>query len=369
MEIDFHFGVTYVVARVAGFEHQDAEIIATSAQYVDDTVNHGALNFKTGQSFNRISSSHAYLDYALYIPSLEKLTWVPFHFVPGNDSQGPHSEGFYNRLICRPNSPIAKEMLEECLMAKGANHSLHRLGITSHVFIDTWAHQGFVGDKNKVNIVRKINLELGHHHLNSFRLLLNLLKGFQLKAFLSRIFYVGVNSLFDVIFPMGHGAALHYPDHPFRKWSYQNGFKKTVVRDNPTDFLTAADELHKFFDRYLKGSKEGKGLPAADKQKIADFISEFTSDDGKARLNQWLDKINAGVFSFGKANPTYFKPLEKSWKYLAYGGRMDRVFWWQKFNYRPEFMNSDWKLFHDALHAHQFTMLRKILPKFGICVI
>jgi len=33
MQIDFHHGVTYVVARLAGFEHKAASIIAYCAQY------------------------------------------------------------------------------------------------------------------------------------------------------------------------------------------------------------------------------------------------------------------------------------------------------------------------------------------------
>ena len=55
MQIDFHHTVTYVCARMAGFEHKDADIIAYSAQYVDDATNSGTVQFDTGAMYHRIS--------------------------------------------------------------------------------------------------------------------------------------------------------------------------------------------------------------------------------------------------------------------------------------------------------------------------
>ena len=39
MQIDGHHTLTYVLSRMAGFEHDEAYIIAHSAQYVDDATN------------------------------------------------------------------------------------------------------------------------------------------------------------------------------------------------------------------------------------------------------------------------------------------------------------------------------------------
>ena len=66
MEIDFHFGATYVVGRLAGLNDEDAQIVATSSQYVDDTVNTGVLQFKTGQAYHRMCTAHTLRDYKLY---------------------------------------------------------------------------------------------------------------------------------------------------------------------------------------------------------------------------------------------------------------------------------------------------------------
>ena len=35
-------------------------------------------------------------------------------------------------------------------------HALHRLGITMHVYADTWAHQGFAGTPHEINQATEI---------------------------------------------------------------------------------------------------------------------------------------------------------------------------------------------------------------------
>jgi nucleoside 2-deoxyribosyltransferase len=63
MQIDFHHAVTYVVARLAGFGHREAEVVAYCAQYVDDATNTGEIIFENGAMYSRICSAHKMLDY------------------------------------------------------------------------------------------------------------------------------------------------------------------------------------------------------------------------------------------------------------------------------------------------------------------
>jgi len=52
MQIDFHHAVTYVVARLAGFGHREAEVVAYCAQYVDDARNTGEIIFDSGAMYS-----------------------------------------------------------------------------------------------------------------------------------------------------------------------------------------------------------------------------------------------------------------------------------------------------------------------------
>src|ERR1700735_4575627 len=103
MQIDFHHGVTYVTARLAGFTPAEATTIATAAQYVDDAVNSGTVSFDNGAMYARISSAHKMLDYRNFEALADHLVWLPFHFLPGNGGlpAGQHPEGpFVKKLVC-----------------------------------------------------------------------------------------------------------------------------------------------------------------------------------------------------------------------------------------------------------------------------
>ena len=349
MEIDFHFGVTYVVARVAGFEHPEADIIATSSQYVDDTKNEGSLRFKDGQAFHRMITAHDMDDYHIAISDDERLTWVPFHFLPGNEFNGPDSNSFFNRLICRPNSDVAQEMTRNCILKKKRKFGLHQLGITAHVFVDTWAHQGFAGISHKVNIVKNINL-INPPDQSKGKVFFELIQREGLRATLYHYLTKWFSVFLDRWFPMGHGAALHFPDHPFREWSYTNGHGQVIKRNNHDFFVEAAENLCKFFQRYIIGDPDAivTGFSKTQKEIISKLLLDFKDDDPKIRLNKWIQAVKDNAFKFGKQEIAYVSHGEKSWKFAAYGSRSETVSRCEKFDYQDSFLDSNWRLFHDA---------------------
>jgi hypothetical protein len=357
MEIDFHFGVTYVVARLADFSDAEAQIIATSSQYVDDTANRGELIFETGEMYYRSITSHK-KDYRILFQCEERLVWISFHFLPGNVSSGLHADAFYDKIVCWPNSDVAKAMVANCISKKHRKFHLHQLGITAHVFADTWAHKGFSGIKHNQNKATDIGLEDPDEECT---------RG------LRESIRPWLNSFLDCAFPMGHAAVLHYPDHPFRRWSYLDDYGNKVERDNPADFLVAADELCKVFRRYRQDKADQdvqvEGLRDPDKKIIQEKLKDITGDDGEVRNAAWLRAVRDGVFTFGKADPQYKPSGRDSWKHKALGTLNGEFAYGENFEYKPEFLNSDWKQFHDAAQAHQFEVLREILPQFEICVI
>lgn len=240
MQIDFHHAVTYVCARLADFPAHEARLIAHSAQYVDDATAAGEVWFDNGMIFPRTASAHKLLDYKNTDELANHRVWLPFHFLPGNNHEHASDaapvydeEEFMRRCICRPNSPPAQEMMKAVVKRQDRPYALYRLGIATHVFMDTWAHQGFVGYQHQVNVATNIDAEDAHHE----RGILD-----RLKNFFEKDWDETKSDFVGAALPLGHGAVLSYPDQPYLRWSYTNGLGEEVVRDNPKDFVEAAKE-------------------------------------------------------------------------------------------------------------------------------
>ena len=357
MQIDGHHGMTYVLARMVGFKHEEADIIAYSAQYVDDATNAGTIRFDNGGMYTRISSAHGTFSIHNHLNQHENhLVWVPFHFLPGNEGlnagDNPDAE-LIKKLICRPDSDTAVEMLDMCMRdSKDKPYALHRLGITMHVYADTFAHQGFAGIIHEVNEVYDLVLEnedLGMVDKAKYKLL-------------------------SKRFPMGHGPALECPDKPYLRWSYTNGLDEKVTRDNTEIFMTAAQTMAGQLLRY----RTDLGYPDITTEltenmefnfaQIEKNFRAFIEQDGEERHKRWLESIAKGTFSFGPQKVTYIPKGEGSWKHNALGQEKWTDLPTDEFKFTEEFMKSDWKLFHDALQEHRLTILHDVLPKFDICV-
>ncbi len=377
MQIDFHHGVTYAVARLAGFDDPDAQIIAYSAQYVDDATNAGIIQFNNGTEFNHISSAHKFLDYRNFRELAHHQVWMPFHFLPGNgglpNDQSPVGS-YIEKLICRPNSYVAQDMVATCINSKYVNntavnsrltgqrspHSLYRLGITMHVFADTWAHQGFAGINHQVNEAKILVDAQGKVDQKS----MERIKRYFNKNFVNRLAHLFISE----VFPLGHGAVLSNPDRPYLKWGYTNGLNQHVMRDNPNDFLEAADQMCRWMQRYRIGDPEAHcpGLPQPDKQRIATLLQTITDRSSKARHKIWLQAIADGHFSFGQAQVTYQAKGKNSWKYQAIGTEATIDTGDEIFPFHKAFLDSHWKRFHTALREHRTYIVHQLLPKYGI---
>jgi hypothetical protein len=350
MQIDFHHAVTYVTARAAGFAQPQAEKIAYAAQYVDDCTSEGTIYFNNQALYHRISSAHKMLDKRNAQALANHQVWLPFHFLPGNGNlpagQNPGTR-FIEKIICRPNSPVAQDMVAACIADKDKEYGLHRLGVTMHIYADTWAHQGFAGVLHPINEVEDAQetSDSGIFDKPLATILRDLLD--------------------DAIPPLGHGRANVFPDMPFLSWAYVNGHKQEVLRDNRKDFCTAADHLCMAMKRYIAGDPKAQvtGLGEQDKAQVKKMLRETKKEKGKDRHAVWLKAIADGKFSFGAEDITYIPRGRGSWKEQALGVSHDM----QVHIYKDDFLSSDWKQFHDAIQAHRFQMIHDILPRYGIC--
>ena len=345
MQLDFHHAVTYVLARIAGFDKKGADTIAYAAQYVDDATESGTLRFDNGASYTRTSSAHKMLDYRNFEELANALVWVPFHFLPGNAGfpAGQDPDGsFIHKLIARPNSPVARDMLRATCADGRGPWALHRLGIAMHTYADTWAHQGFAGVAHVVNHAKDVTDDGGKPDDR----LLDKLKSFFLNDAL----------------PLGHGTVLSNPDKPWMRWAYTDGLGRRIERDNPRDFLDAADHMVRAMRGFRQGDVDARvdGLGPADADMLAKLFVQIVADSPEERHRAWALAIARGAFSFGPDSVTYVEDGPGSWHHAALGAGRGR--------YDAGFLQSDWKFFHDALQAHRFDVLHRILPVYGICI-
>lgn len=349
MQIDFHHGATYIIARIAGLDTAQASTVAYAAQYVDDATNAGTIQFSDGSAYHRISSAHRMLDYRNFQALAASRVWLPFHFLPGNLGQpaGQSDADRVSRLICLPDSPPARDMVRLCIQAAERPWGLHRLGVTMHVFADTWAHQGFVGVNHAINAASDIRLANGELATN----LMDRLAGY----------FVGS------ALPLGHGTVLSFPDRPWLKWSYVNGLGQRVVRDNPADFLQAAHRMCQVMRQFVARDPGAvvPGLPAEDRRVFRELLA-IEDDNPEARHERWLQAARDGAFSVGADDVHYVDKGRGSWKYRALRTLAAVDSGEEVFERQPGFVASDWKLFHDALQEHRFDIIHRVLPQYDI---
>jgi hypothetical protein len=145
MDIEFHYSMTYLIAARAGFSPTEAAILARSAQEIDD--NHIPVTVSKGTPAEYESVISQTMD--ILRPHHAQRIYPIFHFIPG-DRDSPttnRKDGASSSWVTTPNSPLANEMLDAAL----GSDDLYRIGASSHAFVDTWAHQNFLGKDDAYN--------------------------------------------------------------------------------------------------------------------------------------------------------------------------------------------------------------------------
>jgi hypothetical protein len=398
MQIDGHHTGTYVAARAAGFPHNEAAKIAYAAQYVDDATNVGSICFKSSEyMYFRIATAHRMIDYQNLIEVANHMVWLPFHFLPGNGGlpagQNP-PDGEVEKLICRPDSHVARDMLRASFADHNKERGLHRLGIAMHVYADTFAHQGFVGAMHKANEVSNLHSDNpGADKQLQDAPIITLLKN-ALKNIKDFIYFVrgSVKWLLAAVMimirertwpgeylndiskaePLGHIAALAYPDLPYLVWHYTCYNTTTIDRDNPTDYLTAIDMMTRAMRAWRAGDgtmtlEQHDGLNDADRAVVDELLRGLNDPEDEVRHKHWLQAIKAGRFSFGPVELGYVAKGDGSWKHQSLGTDQEQDYGIEQYSYSSAFLSSDWKLFHDAAQVHRSAVVHDILPRYGIC--
>ena len=134
MQIDMHYYGAYAMARAAGLGREAARTVATSAQFVDDNTARSHIAFRDGSRIDKDATARHPLDISNREEHDQRRVWVPFHFMPGNAG-----ESYTERLKCRMNSAIVREMRDRHLTFSDRAFALEPAGrrrarLRRHVF-------------------------------------------------------------------------------------------------------------------------------------------------------------------------------------------------------------------------------------------
>jgi len=335
MQKDFHYYGIYVLARCAGFNRDDARVIAYSSQYVDDSTESEPINVGDFV-FDTVRTAHFGL--TSYTWGVQKKVYVPFHFLPPIPLRQSKRKFSY---VTKPNSLFSKRLLDEACQDE-SGLKLYRIGVALHTFADTWAHEKFSGRLNEENDVEAIhfwkNRKWNYHVIENISL--------------------------DLLPQIGHAEAGYYPDLPFQKWKYKNYKRREILRDNKKEFLECAKEI---FDRLVVIPKV-KGKPPVDweaiKDRVEKLLSSENSDCGK-RCQNWKREFHEFFIS---SKDDYKKT---AWRKEAIKAKDISHYDWDaldpdrlkslRFSPKRGFFDSNWVRFHQAAFLQRALVLQNLM--------
>lgn len=362
MQIDMHYYGTYCLARSAGVEKDVATRIARSAQYVDDSNAHEREidDHEDGGKFATVVTAHTGLSGQNRDLDDQRLVWVPFHFIPGNEG-----DTFSQRLVCRKNSDIAREMIEHH-MEFDAEFSPELVGVGMHVYADTFAHYGFAGISSRVNRVDADSIKLTQSDAVAENFLGKTLHSWLGKwgGLISNYRRLSNVAAEKVTGALGHGGVSLYPDAPFLEWEYEYEFPeqagvKKVHRNNHDDYMEAAECMWEYFREYSEYYPDENIDAHADFEDYREVFAEIYRNEGNKheRTEAWHEVAASGDLGFQEEIPEY--------DHESIDAEHDNFSELDSSDYAPELYAYR---FHQAATVHRDYVAKILLPSHGLVV-
>ena len=252
--------------------------------------------------------------------------WIPFHFLPGCEG-----DSLSEKLICKKNSELANEMIEDVFLSQNENR-LYRLGVALHVYADTWAHREFIGLTDSENEVTGLNVLEPTVSLET-----RIVDGVLAEAAENRL--------------LGHARAIHWPDRPYVKWTTNERFPSPDGRSNWDEFLEASNNIYKILLRF-NGKKEEE-LPTDKQQLLINTFKIIQIEKCDSRNEEWVKRIKNNEFNF---EDTSTEDKNLSYEKVNLLDTLEGV------------VNDEWKLFFDAIDEH-YSFIRASLNSKGINIL
>ena len=375
MQLDMHYYGTYAMARTAGIKPDSAQVIATSAQFVDDNTARGHVEFRDGARIDQEPTAHHLADFSNLDDRDQRRVWVPFHFLPGNVG-----DTYTERLKCRIDSPIAQELRDHHLALSDRAFALHLLGITAHVYADTFSHYGFSGVSSRGNKVDNSSFRFHEEVDNTDEATEELSSDMRdyVTAKMARFFenrgthgglLTNINSLVaeTASGALGHGSVATLPDRPYLIWSFDYERPDAIaeihsIRNNPATFLAGCRALYNMLRRFVEMQADAHGCgDARDFETIAPKVREvlLVQADKAGRVAAWQDAAQSGeIFGVGGETIPEYDGGDWNAQWDELDGKVD---------YRTAMDLPVWR-FYQAASLHRTYVLRDLLPKHGIIV-
>ena len=315
MDIEFHYYITFILCRKAGYSKDEAHTIAYSSQHTDDNKNYYYVNYPDGGHFlNEISQT---MDITKPSPKRQKI-YPLFHFVPGGTEAEETCSIECDQKKCFvtiPNSENANMLLKDALQSG----DLYRAGIAIHAFADTWSHQNFLGMEHGSN---------------------------------------GRNQI-DWIPNIGHADFFHEPDKIHNEWKDPRLRGEGSIVYNDDRFLSAAK--HIFIHLFRAKNPGSDDNMATEKfaelnleKQLKDAMDEsyWIGSDSRARISAY-QKISEEL------SLDEYQYDSNQWRYAAVAKREVELDHFDKYWAKENFFESDWYKFQMAVKAHRDDALDK----------
>ncbi|MEW6664177.1 MAG: DUF6765 family protein [Thermodesulfobacteriota bacterium] len=331
MDTEFHYWITGIIAREAGFDVDEAKAIAYSSEFVDE--NDVSLDVKD-RSSTAVYTNFITQTLNILKPRAELLRIYPiYHFVPGNP-QAPSArrrDGKMHLFNTTPDNKFANSLLQDAFHAE-EDARLYRIGIATHAYADTWAHQNFTG---------------WHESFNA----------------------IGLNPTPNI----GHADAQHHPDWVGHRWDDSRILDSEV--NNNHRFLSAAERIFRHYCYYLESTGRYAEQEQPDwkavQDKLAKAMGPVSSGDEnygrKARISAyqelapWLPDFDENTW-LQAAVDVEVKGLRDSEDGLlsSFTVFKDSYYW----RAAQEKEKTDWYRFQRAVKQHERFALRLLSPLF-----
>ena len=381
MQKDMHYFGTYAMARAAGLAPQVCQTIATAAEFVDDNGDRETIEFPDGGRLDFVPTAHHTTDIKNIDHHDQRLIWVPFHFIPGNEGRT-----ISERLLCRKDSEIAREMVKHNLSLADKPFGFYLAGITAHVYADTFSHYSFSGVSSRWNkidsssfVLVDVDPKISDHierkatrfrkrygkEMSDLPNIRNPEKwNHTLSSAISKLKDRFVSSAAESLSGgLGHGAAMTYPDRPYLRWQFDYEYRKkrsSGLRDNPATFLDACEKLHGMFVLLGEQNQDAKRDGGRAFEDIQDTVARILATQARrdGRERAWKNAAKAGELFVGAESILPYQGAQ--WERGLDGLRKATDS--RKALDKPIFR------FFQAAAAHRTFVLRDLLTRHGLVV-